>query len=330
MNADAGTGARPAMGRLGRLLTRFAFVGAFAVLFVIFALASSNFLSVGNLSNVVEGSVVLLLVALAMTLVVASGGIDLSVAVALDFGAWFSLAAMLNFDAPWPLAILAGMAGGAAVGLLNSFLIVRLGVTPFLATLGTLFIGRSLQQIGTGGGGNVNFRAAPDEFRWFAQGELFGIPVDVIVGAVVLVIYFIILERSVYGVRIHAMGMQDSAARVAGLRTNRYRIAVYVAAGVTAAVGGILLSAGLRIFTPLAGFAYLLNAIAAVFIGASMHPRQRPNVPGTLVGVLFLGVLANGLDLIGLEFNLKAAMQGLILLVALVVAVLVSRRSSEA
>lgn len=330
MSADARTGARPAMGRLGRLLTRFAFVGAFAVLFAIFALASSSFLSVGNLSNVVEGSVVLLLVALAMTLVVASGGIDLSVAVALDFGAWFSLAAMLNFDAPWPLAIVAGMAGGATVGLLNSFLIVRLGVTPFLATLGTLFIGRSVQQIGTGGGGNVNFRAAPDEFRWFAQGELFGIPVDVIVGALVLIVYFIVLERSVYGVRIHAMGMQDAAARVAGLRTNRYRVAVYVAAGVTAAVGGILLSAGLRIFTPLAGFAYLLNAIAAVFIGASMHPRQRPNVPGTLVGVLFLGVLANGLDLIGLEFNLKAAMQGLILLVALVVAVLISRRSSDA
>ncbi|MGD8683790.1 MAG: ABC transporter permease [Chloroflexota bacterium] len=328
-SAGVGTGARPAVGRLGRLLTRFAFVGAFAVLFAIFAIASSNFLSPGNLSNVVEGSVVLLLVALAMTLVVASGGIDLSVAVAVDFGAWFSLAAMLNFDAPWPLAILAGLAGGAVVGLLNSFLIVRLGVTPFLATLGTLFIGRSVQQIGTGGGGNVNFRAAPDEFRWFAQGEFFGIPVDVIVGAVVLVIYFIILERSVHGVRIHAMGMQDAAARVAGLRTNRYRVAVYVAAGITAAVGGVLLSAGLRIFTPLAGFAYLLNAIAAVFIGASMHPRQRPNVPGTLVGVLFLGVLANGLDLMGLDFNVKAALQGIVLVIALASAAVVSRLSSE-
>lgn len=328
-SADVGAGARRTAGHLARQLTRFAFVGAFAVLFAIFAMASSNFLSPGNLSNVVEGSVVLLLVALAMTLVVASGGIDLSVAVALDFGAWFSLAAMLNFDAPWPIAILAGMAGGAVVGSLNAFLIVRLGVTPFLATLGTLFIGRSVQQIGTGGGGNVNFRAAPDEFRWFAQGEFFGIPADVIVGAVVLLIYFIILERSVYGVRVHAMGMQDAAARVAGLRTNRYRVAVYVAAGVTAALGGVLLSAGLRIFTPLAGFAYLLNAIAAVFIGASMHPRQRPNVPGTLVGVLFLGVLGNGLDIMGLDFNVKAALQGIVLVIALASAAVVSRLSSE-
>ena len=216
------------------------------------------------------------------------------------------------------------------VGVLNSFLIVRLGVTPFLATLGTLFIGRSLQQIGTGGGGNVSFRKAPDEFRWFAQGDVFGIPVDVIVGVIILVVYFVVLERSVHGVRIHAMGMQDTAAMVAGLRTHRYRIVVYVAAGITAAVGGVLLSSGLRIYTPHAGFSYLLNAIAAVFIGASMHARNRPNVPGTLVGVLFLGVVANGLDLIGLDFNLKAAMQGLILLVALVVAVLVSRRSAEA
>ena len=327
--AEAVGATNRAAGRAGRLLTRFAFVGAFAVVFAAFSVASPNFLSAGNLANVAEGSVILLLVALAMTLVVASGGIDLSVAVALDFGAWLSLAAMLNFGAPWPLAILAGLAGGAAVGLLNSFLIVRLGVTPFLATLGTLFIGRSLQQIGTGGGGNVSFRGAPDGFRWFAQGDVLGIPADVIVGAVILVIYFVILERSVHGVRIHAMGMQDAAARVAGLRTHRYRIAVYVAAGVTAAVGGVLLSAGLRIYTPLGGFAYLLNAIAAVFIGASMHARHRPNVPGTLVGVLFLGVLANGLDLIGLDFNLKAALQGIILVIALASAALVSRRSSE-
>lgn len=309
---------------------KYAFVAAFAALFVFFSARSSAFLSTSNLTNIVEGSMIVLFVALAMTLVVSSGGIDLSVGIALDFGAWFALIAMLEFGLAWPLAVLVALLGGALVGALNAFLIVGLGVTPFLATLGTFFIGRSVQQIGTGGGGNVSFRGAPDGFQAIAQGSLAGIPNEIYLGAVVLLAYYVLLERSTHGMRIHAMGLQNPAARVAGLRTGRTRVVVYILSGTTAAVGGILLSSGLRIYTPHAGFAYLLDAIAAVFIGASMHPRSRPNVPGTLIGVLFLGVLGNGLDLLGLDFNLKAALRGLILVLALALAFLVSKRSSTA
>jgi ribose transport system permease protein len=146
---------------------------------------------------------------------------------------------------------------------------------------------------------------------------------------VVLAVFFVVLERSTHGIRMNAMGLQDSAARIAGIRTHRYRALVFVLSGVTCAIGGIILSAGLRIYTPNAGFAYLLDAIAAVFIGASMHPRYRPNVPGTLVGVLFLGVLGNGLDLLGLDFNLKAALRGGILVIALALAFAVAKRAAH-
>lgn len=322
--------ARTTASQIGLWVGKYAFVAAFAALVVFFSARTTAFLTPSNLINVVEGSMIVLFVALAMTLVVSSGGIDLSVGISLDFGAWFALIAMLEFGLAWPLAIVVALLGGAVIGALNAFLIVGIGVTPFLATLGTFFIGRSVQQIGTGGGGNVSFRGAPEGFQALARGELLGIPNQVVVGAIVLLAYFLLLERSSHGIRIHAMGLQNPAARVAGLRTDRYRVTVYVLSGVTAAIGGVLLSSGLRIYTPLAGFAYLLDAIAAVFIGASMHPRSRPNVPGTLVGVLFLGVLGNGLDLLGLDFNVKAALRGVILVLALALAFLVSKRADAA
>lgn len=314
---------------LGQQMMQYAFLIGFALTFVYFAISAPAFLSGANMLNVVEGSMLLLFVALGMTAVVASGGIDLSVGVAFDFGAWISIIMMMSFGLPWPVAVLAGLVAGTLVGVLNSFLIVRLGVTPFLATLGTYFIGRSIQQIGTDGGATVSYRRAPKEFLQIAQGDLFGIPNEIWFGLVVLVVFFLVLERSTHGRRLHAMGLQDSAAAVSGVPVARYRAWTYVLTATTCAAAGILLSSGLRIYTPNAGFTYLMDAIAAVFIGASMHPRSRPNVPGTLVGVLFLGVVGNGLDMLGLDFNTKAALRGLILVLALALAYLVAKRSTK-
>jgi len=136
-----------------------------------------------------------------------------------------------------------------------------------------------------------------------------------------LVLYFIFLERSILGKRIHAIGLQKSAANVAGIPVRRYVFLALIIASATCAIGGLIGSANIRMFTPLAGYSYLLDAIAAVFIGASIHPKGRPNVIGTLIGVLFLGMIGNGLNLMGLNFNLKDALSGLILVGALALAV---------
>lgn len=312
---------------LDRLL-RYAFLFAFLAMVVFFALRAPAYLGASNLGNILQNSALLLLVALALTLVVAAGGIDLSVGVALDFGAWFSVVAVVSFGLPWPVAILAGLVGGALIGAVNALLVVGLGVTPFLATLGTFFMGRSLQQIGTNGGGNVNFREAPEAFHTLAAGSVFGISNQVIIATVAAILIYVLLHRSTYGARLNAMGIQNSAARVAGIPTRKYRAAVFVLAAVTAAVAGILLAASLRIYTPLTGFSYLLDGIAAVFIGASLHRDSRPNVLGTVVGVLFLSALGVGLDILGLDFNLKAALNGIVLLLALAIAYLVSRRAN--
>lgn len=312
-------GVRPALARHG-----FAIVVGFAL--VGFAIANPSFLSPANLLNIVSGAVIPLIVGLAMTLVVALGAIDLSVGVALDFGSAFAIVALKDYGAPWYVAVLTGIAGGALVGLVNALVVVRLRVSPFLGTLGVFFIGGSLQRIFTNGGGPISFRRLPPEYYDLAVGDIWGIPIRIVIAAALVIAYFLLLERSALGRKIHAIGQQSRAARVAGLPVGAIVAFGFVAAGATTAVGGLIASANLRMFTPLAGNAYLMDAIAAVFIGASLHRDGRPNVPGTLAGVLFLSMVANGLNLMGLDFNLKDALSGLILVVALAFSVIQHRR----
>ncbi len=307
--------------RLRDILVRFGFLLVFAAFALFFAIWNPVFVTSGNVMNIVEGSAILLIVALGMTLIVATGGIDLSVGIALDFGAAFAIVAMKSYGADWVTAAAMGIIGGSLVGLLNAALVVGLRISPFMATLGTFFIGSSVQRIFTNGGGPISHRSMPDGFRNLAMGDVGGVPVEVIVAAVLALAYFVVLERSIWGRRIHAMGMQRSAAVVAGIRVNRILVVSYIVSAMTCAVGGLIAAASIRMFTPLSGFAYLLDAIASVFIGAALHPRGRPNVPGTVAGVLFLGMVGNGLNLMGLNFNTKDALSGIILVSALALAV---------
>lgn len=308
-----------------QLFVRFGFIILIAGFFAFFSFFSSSFLSGSNLLNIVEGSAILLILALAMTLIVTMGGIDLSVGIALDFGAAFAIVAMKDYHIAWYFAVLIALSGGSLVGLLNAFLVVKLSVSPFMATLGTFFIGSSVQRVFTNGGGPISFRRVDQSYRDLAVGDVYGIPTEIIIATVVLFAYFLLLERSIYGKRMHAIGLQSSAASIAGIKVKKYLFFGFVFAGATCAIGGVIGSANLRMFTPLAGYSYLLDAIAAVFIGAAIHPHGRPNVPGTLIGVLFLAMVANGLNLMGLNFNTKDALSGIILVVSLALAVLQKR-----
>ena len=303
------------------IIIRYGFIILIACVFAFFALYSENFLQTVNLINIVEGSAILLILALAMTLIVTMGGIDLSVGIALDFGAAFAIVAMKDYQIAWYFAVLIALLGGSLVGLLNAFLVVKLKVSPFMATLGTFFIGSSVQRVFTNGGGPISFRRVDQGYRDLAIGEIYGIPSEIVIAAVVLLIYFILLERSIFGKRMHAIGLQKSAASVAGIKVGHYLFFGFIFASATCAIGGVIGSANLRMFTPLAGYSYLLDAIAAVFIGAAIHPKGRPSVTGTLIGVLFLGMVANGLNLMGLNFNTKDALAGVILVVTLALAV---------
>lgn len=306
---------------LKSVFARFGLLVIIVMFFAFFSFSSNVFLTFDNQLNIVEASAIVLILALGMTLVVAMGGIDLSIGIAFDFGAAFAVVALKDFGIAWYLACLIGIMGGALIGLLNAFLIVKLKISPFMATLGTFFVGSSVERVFTNGGGPISFRRMPQEYRDLAVGDVFGIPTEVVIAAVVLIVYFVLLERSIFGKRIHAIGLQTDAANVADIPVRRYMFIAFILASATCAIGGLIGSANIRMFTPLAGFSYLLDAIAAVFIGAAIHPKGRPNVLGTLVGVLFLGMIGNGLNLMGLDFNLKAALSGLILVGTLTLAV---------
>lgn len=300
------------------LIARYGFQLILLLFILFFALSSPVFFSVENLANILQGNAILLIVALAMTLVVIAGGIDLSVGVALDFGAAFALVALKTWHWPWQAAVLAALAGGALVGLVNAILILGFRVKPFLATLGTWFIGSSLERVLTDGGGPIAYRRMASEYHDIAVGQLWGIAIPVVIAGVLMLVCYLLLERTLFGKRIHAVGLNPVASLNAGVNVSRNLLWVLLASSVLCAIGGIILSANLRQFSPLAGQSYLLDAIAAVFIGTAFHPQGRPNVPGTLVGVLFLGMVANGLNLMGLDFILKDALNGLVLLLALV------------
>ncbi|MEQ9911153.1 ABC transporter permease [Pectobacterium polaris] len=313
-------------GRLGlSFFIRYGFLVILLAFLVFFSLQNPIFLTLGNGANLLQGSAVLLIVALAMTLVVTAGGIDLSVGVALDFGAAFALVALKVYGLPWQAAVLAALAGGALIGLLNAVLIIHCRIKPFLATLGTWFIGSSIERIYTEGGGPIAYRRMAPQYHELAVGDLWGIPVPIVIVAVLLLAYYLLFERTIAGKRIHAMGLNAPAALIAGVNVRRTMFWLLIVTSVTCAIGGVVLSANLRQFTPLAGQAYLMDAIAAVFIGTAFHAQGRPNVTGTLIGVLFLGMIANGLNLMGLNFIVKDALSGVILVLVLALSFLQGR-----
>jgi ribose transport system permease protein len=296
------------------------FAGVFIVMAAAFAIRSPEFLGVSNLVNVIFGAVTLLLVSLALTLVIAAGGIDLSLGTSLDFGAWVVIVVMLHLHLSWGMALLVAMIAGMAVGAVNAVLVTKFKVSPFLATLGVYFVGRSIQQIGTNGGATQNFREAPAAFHEFGVGSLGGMPYRVLIAVALAGLLWFLLAKTVFGRRVGAIGLQPQVAWHSGIPVNRYLTWVFVLAGGVSALAGVLLTAQIRIYTPLAGFSYLTDAIAAVLLGAALHPRGRPSVPGTVAAVLFLEVLANGLDLWGIDFNVKVLVRGIALVVVLAAA----------
>jgi ribose transport system permease protein len=288
------------MERFSNSVVIIAFVGV--ILF--FTAFAPGFLTAGNLYNVIANKVVLLaIVALGMTIVIAAGGIDLSVGVAIDLSSMSFIMAIQGGYA-LPLAILAGLLTAAAVGLVNAVLINKLKIDPFLATLGVLFIGKSTQQLATQGGQPI-YLTRPDfaaPFDAIVSTSVLGIPTPILVLILCAIVVYLALHRSVFGRYVAALGAQPGVAWYSGVRVPVQMSAVFIACSVLCGVGGILLSSTVRSYVPLAGDAFLLDAIGATFIGTAISAERRPSVIGSLLGVLLLAVMRNGLLLIGWNF----------------------------
>ncbi|PBQ05190.1 branched-chain amino acid ABC transporter permease [Pseudomonas congelans] len=285
------------------------------IILLFFAISAPGFLSWGNLSSLVLNNFVLLaIVAIGMTWAVAAGGIDLSVGTALDFAS-LGFVVTLNGGHGLGAAIAVALLAGGIAGAFNAMLIAGLRISPFLATLGTLFIGTSVQQLLSDGGQPI----------YIAQGVLpgisgvliLGVPLPLLVVGLLAGIYGLVLARGRLGREILALGTQPQLAYYSGLPTRRIAVQVFFASALACAVAGILLSSTVNAYVPMSGNAYLINAIGAVFIGTTLSRQGRPNIPGTLLGVLFINVIANGLLLIGWNFYWQQVATGALIFLVL-------------
>lgn len=291
-------------GRSAAGFARYGLIVALVAVFSVFSILAPTFLTPGNLQSILVNNFTLLaIISIAMTFAVSAGGIDLSVGTAVDFAS-FAFVSLVLAGQPVPLALLAGLAAGALVGAFNAILVSAIGVAPFLATLGTLFIGRSIQQLLTNGGNPVYLPPSgiPPAFRFLGHGTIANVPVPLIIAAVIIAGASAAFAWTRFGRVVLSIGIQPSVVRYSGVGLGAHVATTFVLAGTIAAVAGLILTATVTVYIPSSGNAFLLNAIGATFIGTTLSPLGRPNILGTVLGVLLLSIVANGLLLTGLNF----------------------------
>ena len=298
--------------------------GALAILLLLvlaFFIATPDFLTVGNGINVLRQYAVPAILAVGQTIVIISAGIDLSVASTAALSGSLMGVAFAHWGWPEPLAILLGLAAGFVVGAFNGFVITRWRVPDFVATLGTLAAVRGVALLVTGGlpvpdyTQAVEGRRIPGSVSTLGADSLFGIPLIVGVAAAAALVGWFILNRTKLGRSAYAIGGNREAARVSGIRVDRSKWSIYVISGLMAAVAGFMLSGRLASANALMADGMELQSIAAVVVGGTNLFGGEGGVGGTMIGILIIGVLANGLNILGVAEFWQQVVNGLIIVV---------------
>ncbi|AXC50525.1 ribose ABC transporter permease [Paracoccus suum] len=285
------------------------------VIVVVFSSLTPTFLTSANMLNILQQSAINACVALGMTLVIISGGIDLSVGPTAAIAA-VAAATLMAAGVPIPLAVLAALLIGAAAGAFNGALVAFGGLQPFIVTLGTLSLYRAIALIYTGG--NPIF-GIPPEFRALFTGSVGGIPNPVNIVAVLSLAIWIVLNKTPLGEYFLAVGGNEEASHIAGVPVRRVKIAAYVFSGALAATAGLILVGRLGAADPTLGNLWELDAIAAAAIGGASLMGGKGSVVGTLIGAVILGSLRNGLTLLNVQAFYQLLATGIIILVAMLI-----------
>jgi len=285
------------------------------IIVVVFSWLSPVFLTAPNLINILQQSSINACIALGMTLVIVSGGIDLSVGPIAALAAVVA-ASLMVADVPIPLAIMAALGVGALCGLFNGVLVAYAGLQPFIVTLGGLSLYRALSLIYTGG--NPVF-GIPSEFRALTNGDVMGIPTPVVIVAVIALICWIVLNKTPLGEYLMAVGGNQEAARIAGVPVALTKISAFVISGVLAAVAALILVGRLGAAEPTLGNLWELDAIAAAAIGGASLMGGKGSIVGTILGAIILGSLRNGLTLMNVQAFYQLLATGIIIIAAMLI-----------
>ena len=295
--------------------------GLLGLIIALWAL-TPHFLTISNLLNVAEQATIIAIVAVGMTFVIITGGIDLAVGSVLAFSG-VVMASMLHSDVPLPLALLTGLGIGLLCGLVNGLLITIGRLPPFIATLGMMSVARGAALMFTEGRPISGFS---ETFRSLATGEVLRIPTPVVIMVVVYIIAHFVLRRTKLGRYTYAIGGNEEAALLSGINVRVSKTIVYGIAGMLSGLAAILLTARLNSAQPIAGMNYELDAIAATVIGGTSLLGGEGTVTGTLIGALIMAVLRNGLNLLTVSSFLQQVVIGSVIILAVLIDMALKRR----
>ena len=293
-------------------------VGLSAILWLL----SPHFLTVSNLLNVAQQTAINAIIAVGMTFVIISAGIDLSVGSIVALSG-VVLGSALQNNIPLPIALLIALGVGTLCGALNGALITLGGLPPFISTLGMMSVARGAALMFTEGRPVSGFG---ESFRFLATGELLSIPTPIIIMLAVYLLAHFTLTRTKLGRYAYAIGGNEQAALLSGVNTRLYKTIVYSLCGMLSGLAAIILTARLNSAQPIAGINYELDAIAAAVIGGTSLMGGEGTLVGTLIGALIMGVLRNGLNLLGVSSFLQQIVIGFVIIVAVLLDMMLKKQ----
>lgn len=308
--------AKPGNFRAGEMIRQFSIVLVFFLIVAFFAFANQYFMTWLNWLNLVRQSSINGILAIGVTFVILTKGIDLSVGSVMALAGMIAASLVTETNEQFVLfGIFAGLAAGAGLGLVNGVLVAAVKVPPFVVTLGMLSVARGLTLIFSEGRPIPNLS---DPFKWIGSGQIMYIPVPIVILFVVFLIGWTVSNYTTFGRYVYAVGGNEKAARTSGISTKVIVGATYVISGLLAGLAGLVLTARTTAALPQAGIGYELDAIAAVVIGGTSLAGGRGSLLGTLIGALIIGTINNGMDLMGVSSYYQQVLKGTIIVVAVI------------
>jgi ribose transport system permease protein len=301
--------------RIFRLPREIGILGALGLMLLVLAVFIPQFRDLQNITNITRNFSFVGIVAMGMTLVILTGGIDLSVGSVWGMTA-VVVAFLLTHGWPVPLAILVSLLAAGGIGLMNGLCITRLKMSPFVPTLATLSIARSFALIVTHGRPISIFGEEYQSFLWLGGGDILGVPNPFIIFCLIAGFFWILLSRTVWGRYVYAVGGNEKTARLTGLRVDRLKIIVYILSALVAGVAGIVQYSYLSSVTADLGTGQELAVIAATVIGGANLAGGEGTVLGTVIGAIILEVLRNGLLLFGIDPYWQGVFVGAVIILA--------------
>jgi ribose transport system permease protein len=302
-------------------LFKYKSILALIVLCIIVSVISPTFLAVSNLRNLFTQISVNAVISLGMTFVILTGGIDLSVGSIVAIAGAVSAVTIKNTGSI-SLGILAALLTGIAVGFINGIIVSKGRIQAFIATLATQTVFRGVTYVFTGGN---PISGLGDNFIKLTNSRILGVPVPVIITIIVFAICAYVLTQTRYGRYVYAVGGNEDSSRLSGINVNKVKSWVYIISGATAAIAGIIVTSRIGSAAPTAGSGYELDAIAAIVIGGTNLVGGEGTILGTIIGVLIIGVLNNGLNLMDVSAFYQTIVKGLVILLA----VLIDKRKAK-